>query len=122
MGYCEIGCIFVVMETSNREGIWGIYWIVEGLSVVHRDMLGDEEPLVMYVDYKIKKRVSVIEGGEKRFKNMVVGIKCHWWEERDGERHYRYGRFNVHELIPKEVYDLGLEVVERWLHRNEGRK
>ena len=86
------------------------YWIKAGVGVHWNMDLANDVPRTMYVDYLIKKGVS-LNGDSSKKHVMVVGVRCHWVS--DGGV-YQVGRFNVNELVPVEIYKGGNSELLKW--------
>lgn len=102
------------------EMIWSKYWLKTGMEVVHRDYAFKDNQFSIYVDNLIKARVRRWDSikGDMVYNQMVVGVKCHYFENSiNGKPKYIPCRFNIYELIPKEVIDLGEEITNKWLNR-----
>lgn len=82
-------------------------WIKEGIEVAHRDNLNQK---------------MIVEGFKRKHNgemSILLGVKCHWWEEykdKTGEekKRYQFGMFHTKELIPWEVIMGGHEPLKAW--------
>lgn len=88
-------------------------WIKEGIEVAHRDNI---EQKMVVEDFKRKSRGEMF---------IILGVKCHWWEEyrdKTGEvkKRYQYGTFHTKELVPWEIVMRGHEVLKEWKAINLG--
>jgi hypothetical protein len=69
------------------------YWIKAGMEVIHRDFPQRR----MYVD-KVNKQAQMIYDGEKTRPGVfVIGVDCHWVDEKGN---FGHGRFLTMELLP----------------------
>jgi len=61
-------------------------WIKSGAEVAHRDNIIQK----MYVEDIIKRSAA---NGQM---TLVVGVKCHWWQEAAGKKSsYQFGVFHT---------------------------
>ena len=102
---------------NKKHNVWGRYWIIGGLEVVHRNDITDLNIdrlslMKMTVDRVIKR--SKGNGDDKR-KVFIEGVRTHWI---DNERKYQVGQFHTTELVPYDVACKGIVVVNKWLERS----
>ena len=103
----------VVNQEVDR--LWSKYWAVQGVKVVHIDNVRKQvgKPLddfCMRVDHVVFKTT-----GQHNKTNRIVGIKCRWFGV-GGEFHAVM--FDTRELIPFEIAKQGLQVVDKWINRD----
>ena len=81
-------------------------WIKDGLDVAHIDNIFQK----MTVEKMVTRR-----NGEAF---IIVGFKCHWWEQIPGKPNkYQFGTFHSRELVPWDTAIEGAKAVEKF--RNE---
>ena len=100
---------------DEKNPLWGRYWIVAGLEVIHRNDITELNKdrlglFKMTVDRVIKRSK---ENGGKR-KTYIDGVRCHWI---DNDRKYQVGQFHTNELVPFDIAVKGIEKVNDWIQR-----
>lgn len=81
-------------------------WIKSGAEVAHRDNIIQK----MFVEDIVKRSAA---NGQM---TLVVGVKCHWWQEVSGKKStYQFGVFHTRELVPWEIAMRGPQEVNKFL-------
>lgn len=89
----------------------------EGDAVRHKDNLEQG----MSVSRILKETKEFVQGFNSENKPILkqgirmIGIECHWWIIKDGNKTLSIHKFHSSELVPEEIALKGTESVKSWL-------
>lgn len=82
-------------------------WIRPGLVVYHRDYR-----IKIIVDKIVSQAKEFEFDGKKETKKFIVGVRCHWIDKNSQPQ---VATFHTRELIPEDIYELGVDAMNKWL-------